>query len=274
MTTADNSKRHLVLVCFLFFYYGQFLFSFLNHKLFCQVDPILFTYKPDLAELALIVLGVPKFFITHPILFPCLDAIAFFFPFFIGGYYLRFQRFSIALGIPFIVFFYLYLLLQSLLLQYSLESQIPYFLLSFLFISNREERFWQVVSLVRFVLLYVMFTAAVWKLARGSVFYAEEMQHLLIEQHVAHLTASKADLIAPLHTFLIAHPSLAQGLYGMATLLEFAFLIGFFTRKYDRWLLLLLIAFVLTDHMIMRLPYWSMLVSGIVLWTKRDSSPE
>ena len=65
---------------------------------------------------------------------------------------------------------------------------------------------------------------------------------------------------------LIEFPLLSYTLYLIATLLELSFLIGFFTKKYDKWLVVLAIVFVFFDQQVMRIPYWAMLISVIPLW--------
>lgn len=267
--TSRASKlgaKNLFVANYFLFYYVQMLFYFLNWKLFYQVQPKFFTYKPDLTELLLIVLGVPKFVLSHPSLFVWMDAIVLLLPLAILAFYIRKNRFSVVLGVAFTLSISVYFLLQSLLLQISLESLVPYLLFSFLFFSNKEEHFELVIKVVRYLFLYVMATAAIWKIMRGAVFQAHEMQNILIEQHIDHLTSDSQDFVSTLHLYLIHHASLSQTLYVLATLLELCFVIGFFTRRYDRWLLAAAFVFILADHLVMRLPYWNLFVCGITLW--------
>src|SRR5262249_9553260 len=67
------------------------------------------------------------------------------------------------------------------------------------------------------------------------------------------------------YAWLIDHPLPAQCLYLGGVLLEAVFLIGLFTRRYDRLLLALAILFVVADLLVMRIPYWILLLGCVTL---------
>jgi hypothetical protein len=120
--------------------------------------------------------------------------------------------------------------------------------------------------MTRYTFIYALGTAGVWKVARGAAFQSNELSNILIMQHSNYLTNNCTEFLCQVHFFLIENPSFSYALYVGATILELAFLVGFFTKKYDKWLVVLALTFVFFDHLVMRIPYWAILVSALPLW--------
>jgi hypothetical protein len=114
-------------------------------------------------------------------------------------------------------------------------------------------------------------SAAMWKILRGALVEPQQMSHILMEQHANYMVSDCTAWKCGFHAYLIQSPALSQTIYIVATLLEMAFIAGFFTRKYDKLLVLLLVVFIAFNQLIMRIPYWAILVSAITLW---DSSAD
>jgi len=256
------------------FYYALFLFAFFNHKLFAQVQPMYFTYNRDLGEVFLIAVGLPKWLIAHPHWYVFLDIAVLVFPVLVMARFYWKDRFSIVLGVLFTGFLWSYFLLQSCLLHTSLQPYVPYVLLSCLFWFNSEANFKLVVRVARLVLIYVLASAAIWKIGRGAAFETSEMSNILLVQHANYLTGNCTEWICRLHFFLIEHTVLAQCLYVAAIVLELSFVVGFFTKKYDRLLLGLLLTFVFFDQLVMRIPYYAILVAWMTLWDDSEAVEE
>ena len=86
--------------------------------------------------------------------------------------------------------------------------------------------------------------------------------------HTDLLTGTCKSLSCRFYSWLIAHPAPSQTLYIAGALLEASFLIGFFTRRFDRWLILLAAVFVVADLLVMRIPYWTILLGSLTLWIR------
>jgi len=258
--------KQLLLTGYFLFYFVVFLFFSIDHRLLSQVRPIWFGYNRDLTELALIATGLPRWMIAHPMSFAAADGLAFLLPATLLGFAWRRGRFSPALGVAFTLFLGLYLLLADLFWQVHHEPFILYELLSLAFWTNREDRFYTLLRGCRYYFLYLFVSAAFWKIGRGGIFNGEEMSRILLVHHSELLSGDCTGWLCRTYAWLIDHPAPAQGLYIGAALTELAFLIGFFTRRYDRLLLGLAVLFVVADWLVMRIPYWTVLLGGITLW--------
>lgn len=80
-----------------------------------------------------------------------------------------------------------------------------------------------------------------------------------MEQHKEFLVTSAGSLHADLLYGLINHPSISFAIYWMGILVESVFVIGFFTRRFDRWLAGLFLLFLLFDYLVMRIPYFEVM---------------
>jgi len=263
-----RDKRTLLAVYFLF-YYGVFLFFYIDHRLLGQYQPIFFNYNRDLTELALIATGLPKWMIHHTWGFVAADMLALAAPLAVLGSYFRRGRFSLWGGVFFTVVFSGWLLLADIFWQVHLEPFILYFLLSLVFWTNSPERWYWLLRGCRYYFLYIFFSAAVWKLARGAVFAPFEMSRILLRQHADLLSGVCDGWQCRAIVDLIGHPGLSWSIYVLGVLVELAFAVGFFTRRWDRLLLGLAVLFVAADLVIMRIPYWTVLMGGVTLWPGR-----
>jgi glycosyltransferase involved in cell wall biosynthesis len=264
--------RRLVLLAYFLFYYAFLLGFYLENRLLSQYHPIFFNYNRDLTELALIATGIPRWMIAHPFSFTVADAFAFLLPLPILVNFGRKHRLFAIFEVIFAFFIAFYLLLADIFWQVHPEPFILFFLLALAFTTNRPDRFDLLMTGCRYYFLYIFASAAIWKVARGTVFNGEQMSRILLVHHADLLTGTCTSLSCRFYSWLIAHPPLSQTLYIASALLEASFILGFFTRRFDRWLIVLAIVFVMADLLVMRIPYWTVLLGTLTLWLRPAAS--
>jgi hypothetical protein len=265
--------RKLLLLVYFLFYYAILLGFFLDDRLLFQYRPIFFNYNRDLTELWLIATGLPRWMIAHPASFAAADVLALLLPYPLIRQNLRNRSFSAWPGILFFAYLALYFLLADIFWQMHYEPFILLFLLAFAWTTNRPGRFYSLMTVCRYYFLYVFVSAAIWKLARGAVFNGQEMSRILLLHHTDLLTGDCSSFACRAYRWLIVHPVISQALYIGDALLEASFIIGFFTRRWDRWLIAFAVVFVLADLLLMRIPYWTILLGVIPLWLRSPAEP-
>lgn len=268
----NTRDRNLLLTVYFSFYYVIFLFYFLDHRLLSQYHPIFFNYNRDLTELLLIASGVPRYLIDHPFGLWLADALVLVLPAAVLGHVMAKGRFSVALGALFCLAFTGWLLLANLFWQVDHEPFMLYVFLSLAFCTNDPGRFRKVLAFCRYYYLYIFFTAAMWKIIRGAVFNPDEMSRILLLHHAEVLTGSPGFWLNPLLSYLVDHPGISQLIYIGAVLLELLFVVGFFTRRFDRLLIGAAVLFVVSDLFLMRIPYLIILMGSVTLWIGSKSS--
>ena len=259
------SHRKEILIVYFIFYFATLIYFALNQQLLSQSNPIFFTHNRDLLELLLISTGVPRFLINHPWLYKFADSLLISLPLLLIIFFIRYKRFSTILGILFIVIFGVYMLLQDILTQLHAEMLMGLFLMSFLFATNKEEKTSSILLLCRYFFLYLFVSAAIWKITRGTVFNSDQLSNVLLLQHSDLLTSNRYNTSFQVYHYLIDHPAVSYLIYIGAVVLEISFLIGFFSKKHDGLLLIAAIVFFSLDHLLMRLPYWPIMILGITL---------
>jgi hypothetical protein len=236
-----------------------------NHMMLAQYNPVFFSYNRDLSELFIIATGLPKFMIAHPGSFLIADSLLFVLPLVVVVVFLLKGKFSTVAGVLFTLYIGFYFMLANIFIQYHEEPYLVYLIFSFLFISNKPVVFYNMLALCRYYFLYIFFSAAVWKLSRGAVFNLQEMSNILVVQHNDVLNSDCHSFSCNLYFYLIDHPVVSRFFYIGAFCIEASFLAGFFTARFDKLLFLFFIVFLVFDHLLMRIPYWSILFAGFPL---------
>jgi len=153
----------------------------------------------------------------------------------------------------------------------SIEAHIVWLLFPVIFIPKKEKTFVLLFEGLRYFFLFFFASAAVWKFVQGGIFNINQMSGVLLFQHNQLLTNSPGYWQANMLYYVIQHSWLSYSLYLSATLLEAVFIIGFFTKKYDRLLAMAVILFLIADMLIMRIPYFEIVPFMLTLLLK---SPE
>lgn len=266
-------QRKRVIYTYLLFYYCVFITFALTHRLLTQNEPVFFSHNRDLTELFIIATGLPKLMISHKWLFLMADTCLFLFPFIIGLYYWSKGKLSWIIGSVFVIFTGLYIHLENIFLSVTPTMYIGIALMGLVFMTNTQRSFYSIIALCRYFFLYTMFSAAVWKILRGTIFNYHEMSNILLLQHANVLSTNCQDIACRLYFYLIDHPAVSYLLFLTTVLLESFFIVGFFTRKYNGLLFVLTVLFFTGNILIMRIPFWPFLLPAVTLLVKDDLSP-
>jgi|ERR1043165_8731408 hypothetical protein len=118
---------------------------------------------------------------------------------------------------------------------------------------------------VRYYLLYIFVSAALWKIFRGSVFYTEQMSNILKAQQLSLLLQSPDCWRAHFIQYLIANPPVAHWVLIVNVLVQLSFAIAFFTKRFDWLLLALMLVFCVGNYFVMSIVSGELLILGLAL---------
>lgn len=119
---------------------------------------------------------------------------------------------------------------------------------------------------VRYFLLFFYCSAGWFKLVNGHLWDTSQMQSILQQQLLPYYLESSSNVRVAINQYLLHHATLAQGLYVLSFLAEFGAILGFFTRKFDRWILVALLAFHLPNWIVMDIAPIGQLSFLLLLW--------
>ncbi len=137
----------------------------------------------------------------------------------------------------------------------SIEGHLAWLLFPFIFMFRDKETFAVLFEGLRYFFLFFFCSSGIWKVVQGGVFNPAQMSGVLLFQHDTMLVSSPLYWQSRLVVFLIQHQTTGYLLYCCAAALQLLFLIGFFTKKFDRWLAAGFVIFLLMDYLVMRISY-------------------
>jgi hypothetical protein len=108
---------------------------------------------------------------------------------------------------------------------------------------NKSARFAALMMLSRFIFCFMMFSAAIWKIVRGNLFDTGHARKIFIDQNLEIFSGAQTSWREPILREVVATTWLPQAFWVLLILLELIFLLGFFTLRYDRHLLVAYILF-------------------------------
>jgi len=183
------------------------------------------------------------------------------------------ELYSVIAAVIMLCVNFIYIQCYTLYPANSIESFTPWLLFPCLFITRKTKDFYLVLNGLRYFFLYFFCSAAVWKFVLGGIFNIHQMSAILLYQHKEYIASSPNGWFTNLVYWLVAHPYISYALYTGAAIVEFSFLVGFFTKKYDKIFIVAFILFLLLDLFLMRIPYWEVTPFLITLVYSRYAQP-
>lgn len=143
------------------------------------------------------------------------------------------------------------------------------FCLLLLLINDLKRFVWLFVAL-RFYALWVLFSAALWKIGLGSWNDPQQMGEILKQQHLSYLISYPEAMYSQAIYWLLQHPFYTQLLWYLGFLTELSFGIGFLTRRWDKYLGILFILFFILDYWLMGLCFVEFCIFALVFYPWRE----
>ena len=239
------------------------LYKWFNDLWLYQAEPSFIYLRKDLSTWLFMQTGLHQWLLNNQQGWILFDALFYSIPL-IYLFVYKFKRsFAPVAAIIMFIINWCYIQCYTLYPINSIEGQIAWLTFPIVFITNNKKTFALLFEGLRYFFLFFFTSSAAWKLAQGGIFNINQMGGVLLYQHNQMLTNSPGYWQTNMLYFLIQHPLLSYFFYLSATILEAFFIIGFFTKKFDRLLALLFIVFLIADYFIMRIPYFE--VSALLL---------
>lgn len=172
------------------------------------------------------------------------------------------------------VLFGFYILIIYCFPTLSIRKYLGLILIPIAFTFTSKDRFTAYLELMRYYILFVFTSASLWKILRGVAWDPNHMQLSLKGQHIDNFINWPDHYITQTLSTFIGEPSFCFWLFLSAVIFQLSFSIGFFTKKYDNVLALLLIIFIVSDYLVMRIEYWEFIVFLPLLLTQFRSQKQ
>jgi hypothetical protein len=184
-----------------------------------------------------------------------------------------FFRSRVWLNVLFTLFFLVFIVTKNSYVAHQEHGINAAFLMSFIFWTNSEIRFSFLFRAFRYYVLFIFVSAACWKIFRESFFNPIQLSETLKNQHAYFLSMNPQGAWYSVITYLINHSWVSHTIFVSAVLLQLSFAAGFFTRKFDKWLLVLFFLFFAGDWLLMGLSFYQTFIAAIVFLNWKSLQP-
>jgi hypothetical protein len=248
--------RYKIILIYCIIFYVLMIYKWMNGLFLYQLQPSFFYTRQDLVTWLFMQTGLHQWLLNNYFGWILFDVLFYSMPLLYLVAYSSTRKFSSVIAVLMLIINWCYVQCYTLYPSNSTEGHVAWLLFPIAFIPQNKKTFTLFFEGLRYFFLYFFVSAAIWKFAQGGIFNGSEMSGILLFQHNELLTNSPGYWQSNLILYLIQHTQLSYLLYLSATLLELIFFTGFFTKKYDRVLIVLFIIFLLMDYFIMRIPYY------------------
>lgn len=168
------------------------------------------------------------------------------------------------LSICFTIVFSFYIVTKNSFVAHHEHGLTVPLMMSFIFWTKSTGRFILLFKAFRYYILFVFVSAALWKILRGSVFLPEQFSEISKTQHFRQLAFYPHTTFSQLMSWLIEHPYVSRWCLIGGTLLQFSFVAGFFTYRFDPVLFVFFFLFFIGDYLLMNLSFYQWYMASIV----------
>lgn len=247
-----NKKQYAWLYLILFGLTNLWVIS--NGFLLCQYHPFFFVNQLDLSLNFLFLINLPHFLISNLPLQAAMDSAWIALNSILVLAVIKKSPSTRLLAFTCCIYNAVYGMMVCLFTTLSIHGFASWVIVPLIFAGLNKEDDYYFINLVRFAFLIIWVSTAVWKIRAGGIFNAEQMSAILFQQHVAYMYANH-DTYSVFISWFINHPKISYLVYLAAFLFELIFIVGFFTKKWDKAIILLFFIFLLMDFVFMRINY-------------------
>lgn len=169
-----------------------------------------------------------------------------------------------------VLLFVNYLIIYNSVATHHEHKLVALLFLNLLLSIKSCKNFVLVFAAIRYYTIFTLFSAALWKFSRGSFFIMEQMSEILKHQHIEYLITYPNSYFNTFITYLITHPQYAIIFWYSGWVVELSFVIGFFSRRFDKILGALFLSFFLMDYILMHLCFAEFCIFALVFYPWKE----
>ncbi|MCU0328587.1 MAG: hypothetical protein MUE53_06315 [Chitinophagales bacterium] len=117
--------------------------------------------------------------------------------------------------------------------------------------TNDKKKRMMLMNFFVFYVLFIFWSAGLWKILRGYIFQPNQFENMLWAQNAASLYLEPRSLKSIVQFYMINHAKLAQIVYFVGILFQVFVLSAYFTKKWDNLLIIGLVIFSILDYFLM-----------------------
>ena len=134
----------------------------------------------------------------------------------------------------------------------------------------KQENFFYIWEALRYYLLFMIGSSGIYKLINGALFSPGHFSDVLFLQHTDLMVMNPDHFSLVLSKPFIENSFLGFLAFFLVFLVQTSFIVGFFTKKYDKLLFVLLYGFFIFTYLFVRIQNFEFLILGFTLLRSRD----
>lgn len=134
-------------------------------------------------------------------------------------------------------------------------AQIGYLLIPIAFLVENEMKFQLMWKLIRYWVCFLYVCGGIYKIYYGGFAFDGNMAEILRMMNAEWFIGGSSSWTGRLVIYFTEHPGFAQLFYQVATVLDLIMIVGFFTYRYDRYLLIFLFIFHLANYLLLHISF-------------------
>jgi len=274
MESITHLLRRRITLQILALFYALALYKWLNGMWLYQMEPIFFNTRFDGTTWLLMQTGLHTWLLNNPAGCAGFDALFFGWPLLYAFTWQKQPQGRLIISSIWLVINWLYLQCYTLFPTNSIEASLGWLLLPILLGTRRLSSFYYVLQGLRYWFLFFFVSAGIWKLRQGGFFNTDQMSGILLFQHATWLVSDPDHWYSQAVYWLVRRPVLGYLLYAGLTIWELLWVVGFFTKKYDRLLFVSFLVFLVLDYALMQIPYFELLPLALLLRYAHYTAPK
>jgi len=244
----------IYLICFL----ANFGWSFYNGLLFSVLQPVFFLNKLDITGNIIMLSNIQHSLLQSQVVRIIFDLVYLLLPVLLILACIQNKKSQTFIAIITSLFSIIYNYYFSIMSFVSIEVFVGWMIVPLVLTARTPLKFYYAMHSVRIIFLIFFFSAAIWKIRAGGIFNIEQMSGILVSQHASVLLNSE-NIFSSLINYLVQHYKIAYVLYLISFVIELSFLTGLFTKKFDKFLIVLFCLFAFLNYLLMEINYFSWL---------------
>lgn len=149
-------------------------------------------------------------------------------------------------------------------------AQIGYLLAPIPFLALKDQKFDMLWNLFRYWVCFLYVSAGLYKIYYGGFCYSHNMSNILMQDNADWFVFNREGWLYSSIHYLIENPGLSQWFYRLATFFDLLLVIGFFTKRFDKWLLAGLLIFHAGNYFLLHISFveQSLIFAAFLPWCK------
>lgn len=147
-------------------------------------------------------------------------------------------------------------------------AQIGYLLTPIPFIVLKPQKFDLLWNLFRYWVCFLYFSAGLYKIYYGGFGYGNNMSNILLQDNAEWFVFNTKGPSYQGISYLVEHPAISQWFYRITAFFDLAMLTGFFTKRFDKWLLTVLLFFHIGNFFLLHISFveQSLIFAAFLPW--------